>query len=449
MRISLRPESASLLLITWPIFIELFLHIATGSIDVFMLSRVSDEAVAAVGAANQILYFCIILFGLISMGTTVVIAQYVGATKHADASRIGAISISLNLLFGLAVSGAMMLFHTPFLSLFELDEKLVRYGEIYLLIVGGGLFLEAVLLTVSAVIKSYSFTRDVMLVALGINVLNIIGNYLFIFGSFGVPQLGVTGVAISTVVSRLIGLIVIFIILYKRLPVSIRIADYVRVKWSELKKILKIGVPGAGEHLAWQTSQMMILSFISLLGTAALATHIYTFQLLLFIMLFGLAIGQGTEIMIGQMVGAGKKDEAYSQLYRSLWWSLVITVVIVLGFIAFREPLYDLFTDDRKIIASGAALLLFTLVLEPGRTFNIVIIASLRAAGDVRFPVIVGVLSMWGLSVPLAYLLGIHWEMGLLGVYIAFAVDEWLRGLIMFFRWRSKVWMDKSLVDSG
>jgi Na+-driven multidrug efflux pump len=190
---------------------------------------------------------------------------------------------------------------------------------------------------------------------------------------------------------------------------------------------------------------MVIIGFIAALGTTALATHIYTFQLLLFIMLFAIAVGQGTEILIGQMIGAGNKAEAYHRMFDSLKWSLAITLLMVILFVALREPLYDLFTDDSQIIAAGATLLLITIILEPGRTFNLVIINSLRATGDAKFPVIIGILSMWGISVPLAYLFGITLEFGLLGIYLAFVVDEWLRGLLMLFRWRSRVWMRMEL----
>jgi Na+-driven multidrug efflux pump len=112
----------------------------------------------------------------------------------------------------------------------------------------------------------------------------------------------------------------------------------------------------------------------------------------------------------------------------------------------FRYSIIGMFTDDPDIISVGAGIFLLSIVLEPGRTFNMVVINSLRAAGDARFPVLMGVCSMWGVSVPLAYLLGVHWGVGLLGVWIAFAVDEWLRGILMLLRWRSRVWEKKALV---
>jgi Na+-driven multidrug efflux pump len=107
----------------------------------------------------------------------------------------------------------------------------------------------------------------------------------------------------------------------------------------------------------------------------------------------------------------------------------------------------SLFTDNKEIIKTGSTLLLLCLILEPGRTFNLVVINSLRATGDAVFTVKMGVLSMWGIAVPLSYFLGIHYGLGLAGVWIAFITDEWLRGIIMYYRWKSRAWESKVLVQ--
>jgi Na+-driven multidrug efflux pump len=115
----------------------------------------------------------------------------------------------------------------------------------------------------------------------------------------------------------------------------------------------------------------------------------------------------------------------------------------------FAKPLLSIFTDNPEIIKEGTLLLYLTLLLEPGRSFNLVIISSLRAAGDVKFPVVMGVISMWGVSVTLAYLLGIVFELGLAGIWIAFIADEWLRGLFMLARWRKRKWQNKYMVRNA
>ncbi|WP_380024436.1 MATE family efflux transporter [Effusibacillus consociatus] len=440
-------EKLSLFALTWPIFVESFLHMLMGSADTFMLAHVSDEAVAAVGVANQLIFMAIILFGFVAQGTAVVVAQYLGAQKHAEASRVSAISITINLLMGIAISAVIVLFRDQFLHLLKLPSHLVEYAGLYLNIVGGTVFVQALLVTVSSIVRSNGFTRDAMFVSLGMNVVHVFGNYLFIYGAFGVPQMGVTGVAISTAVSRALALVVMFVLMYRRLRYPIAPKDYLNFELQPIKKILRIGIPGAGEHVSYQTSQIMITFFITMLGTAALATRVYALNIMFFIMLFGLSLGQGTQIIVGHKIGAGDKEGAYRQLLQSLKWSLLITIAVVTVVAFFRESLMGIFTKDTEIVAMGASLLLLCIVLEPGRTFNLVVISSLRAAGDAQFPMLMGILSMWGISVPLSYYLGIHLQFGLLGIWMAFAADEWVRGILMYLRWKSRAWEKNVLVE--
>ncbi|WP_260631708.1 MATE family efflux transporter [Neobacillus niacini] len=138
---------------------------------------------------------------------------------------------------------------------------------------------------------------------------------------------------------------------------------------------------------------------------------------------------------------------AYRQLLKSLKYSFSITIVMAIVIALIREPMLGIFTDDNEIISMGGILLLMCLLLEPGRTFNLVVISSLRATGDATISVKVGVLSLWGICVPLAYYLGIHQGLGLPGIWIAFIVDEWFRGITMYFRWKSRVWEKKVLVQ--
>lgn len=133
---------------------------------------------------------------------------------------------------------------------------------------------------------------------------------------------------------------------------------------------------------------------------------------------------------------------------KSLRLAIIISFGTAVLFSLFSEKLMGIFTSNPDIIKVGSVLILLTILLEPGRSFNLVVINSLRAAGDVKFPVYMGILSMWGVSVTLSYVLGIHFGLGLAGIWIAFIADEWLRGLLMLWRWRSRVWVNKSFVSS-
>ncbi|WP_078552308.1 MATE family efflux transporter [Bacillus alkalicellulosilyticus] len=436
----------SLFAITWPIFIEVFLQTLMKFSDVFMLSFVSDEAVAAIGVVNQVLMFMFVLFSFTAMGAGVVVAQYVGAKQPKAVSITAANAITINLLFGIFISVIVVVFRHPFLSLFNLDPTLLAYADIYMIIVGGTLFTQAMILTIFSILQATGATKDVMYVALGMNVLNILGNYVFIFGALGFPQLGVTGVAIATAVCRVLAVVALFWMFYRRIEVRVKFKDYIQLKKEYVKKIMGIGVPSAGEHLSYNTSQMTVLVFITMLGTTALATRIYAQNILMLMVVFSMSMSKGMQIYIGQLVGAGLLDLAYKKMYQGLKVALVVAVVFGTTLALTGEHLFRIFTDDPDVIALGAVILIIGALLEPGRTGNLVIISSLRATGDAKFPVFIGILSMWGISVPLAYVLGITLGFGLIGVWIAFMIDEWLRAIIMFFRWKSQKWRGKVLV---
>ncbi|WP_379138700.1 MATE family efflux transporter [Paenibacillus sp. sgz500958] len=439
-------KKLSLFAVTWPIFIDSVLRMMLGTVDVFMLSRISDKATGAVGLANEIIFFCILMFGFVGIGTSVAVSQYIGAGREKEASRIAALAISMNLIFGILVSILLVFFGKPLLVLMNLDPEQIGIASHYLKIIGGFIWIEALSYAVSSVIRSSGQTKSVMFVTLGVNLIHVTGNYLLIFGNLGFPQWGVTGAAISTVVSRLLGIIVLFVILYRQIRAPIRGKDYVTWNGFYVKQIMSVGLPAAGEHLSWQSQYLMIISFVNMIGFTALNTHVYVMNVSNYFMALAMAIGAGTEIIVGQMVGAGEMKAAYRRLLKSVRISFVLTLVIVSTAAIFRYEIIGMFTKDPNIIALGASIFLLSIVLEPGRTFNIVIINSLRAAGDARFPVLMGVISMWGISVPLAYVLGVHLGIGLFGVWIAFTVDEWIRGIIMLLRWRSRAWEKKALV---
>lgn len=436
----------SLFAITWPLFIEILLYMLMGNADTLMLSQYSDNSVAAVGVSNQILSMVIVMFGFIATGTAILVAQNLGAKMDDDAREVSAVSIGANLVFGLILSAAVFIFSEQLLRLMDLPPELFEEANSYLKIVGGFSFIQSLIMTVSSIIRSYGFTRDIMYVTIGMNVLNVIGNYLFIFGPLGFPVLGVEGVAISTTVSRIIGLLAAIYVLTKRIPGSLPLSMLFSFPKKHLKNLLNIGIPSAGEHLSYNGSQMVITYFIATLGTQALTAKVYTQNVMVFIFLFSIAISQGTQILIGHMVGAKDIENAYKRALKSLKLAIIISIATAALVSFFSKDLLGIFTDNMSIIELGTTLILLTIILEPGRSFNLVLISSLRAAGDVKFPVYMGILSMWGVSVTLSYFLGIYLGMGLVGIWIAFIADEWLRGLLMLWRWKSRVWVKKSFV---
>ena len=434
-------RTLSLFAITWPIFIEQLSHILPGIVDTFMVSHLGDGAVAGLAVANQIVTFFIIVFSFVGIGSAVVLTHHLGGGDRAGAARVAASAIGVNFWLGMVVSVAVWLCSSDMLRLLHLPPSLMPYAQPFLALMGGTLFLESLNIAASAILRAHGRTRDAMLIAVGMNVVNIVLNALLIFGLFGFPRMGVVGTALSTVISRALACAALGWLLHRRLGLTLHPRMALRMSGEALKRILHIGVPAAGENLCWFTSFMVITYFVGQMGEAALATFSYAMQLSMIMMMLGISIGLGTEIMIGHMVGAGEIDAAYRQLLRSLRLGLAVTVVTTCAVVLVARPLFSLFSHDPAIIAGGALLLRVSLLLEPGRTFNLVVINALRATGDARFPILMGACSMWGVAVPLAWLLGLHLGWGLVGVWIAFTCDEWVRGLSMYARWKSRVWV--------
>ena len=431
----------TLLAIAWPIFIEQTLRILIGTVDTFMVSHVSDGAVAALGIANQLVVLALICFNFIGIGASVVITHHVGANDRAGAEKIVTTAIAVNTWIGLAASLVTFLFAAPLLRLMQLPEELMPYAQPFLTLMGGTLFMEAMNTAIGAALRAHGHTRDAMVVTVIQNVLNIGLSCVLLFGLFGAPKMGVTGVALASVASRVVASIIFWVLLDRRLKLMLRAGDFFRLQLARIKRILHIGLPAAGEHMSYWVSLMVITSFAARLGGDSLATMTYTMNVQRLVILFSIALGLGTEILIGRLIGAGDFDEAYRQVLKSIRTGLMISTGAILLVAIFARPLLGLFSHDAAIISGGVLLLRLSVVYEPGRVFNIVGINALRATGDARFPIQIAACSQWLLSVPLCWLFGLRLGWGLPGIWIAMMLEEWLRGLIMYRRWKRRDWL--------
>lgn len=439
-------KKLSLIAITWPIFIETLLRMFLGNVDTFMLSHYSDHAVGAVGIANQVNGMIMLIYTVSSTGTLITISQYLGANKRKKAIEAAATALLINFVFGLVLSVGIVIFAEPLLRLINTPNELMDYAATYLRIVGSVSFIQALLTTTAAIVRSFGKTKVSMYVTMGMNILNVIGNSLFLYGFFGLPVLGVTGVAISTAVSQSLAFLVVFFVIMKRIDIKISFKSMFPFRKHLAKQIIAIGVPSAGESGAYQISQLVITAMINNMGAIAVSTKIYTMNILWFVMLFGIALGQGTQIIVGHHVGAMENDKAYKACLKSLRVSLVIAALMSAVVATFGKTLVSILTNNNDIIQLAGKLLWYSILLEVGRVFNLVVVNALKASGDATFPAVIGIISPWFTSVLICYVLGVQMNWGLVGVWVGLMADEWLRGVIALFRWKARVWEGKSLV---
>lgn len=434
----------SLLALTIPIFLELLLVTVVGNVDTIMLGRYSDSAVATVGGISQVLGIQNVILSFICLGTSILTAQYLGSQNSKGIREVICVSLIMNLVLGTAL-GLLYFFGWEWILVqIKLPKHLISLGEGYFKLVGGLCIFQAITLTCGAAMKSFGNTKQMLYVNVGVNLLNILGNGMFIFGWFGSPILGVTGVGLSTVVSRSLGSIVSVIVMMKYC--NFRLIHFKEFSTKILKNILSIGIPTAGEHLSWSIAQLIILSMVNTMGSINITARTYLTLVSSFIMIFSISLGHGTAIQVGQLVGANDKDLAYVQCLKSTKISFIAAGIVSVIVVLAKVQIMKFFTTDISVLNAAYKVFIWMILLETGRTFNIVIINSLHAAGDIKFPMFIGIFSMFGIAVPLSWLFGIQMELGLVGIWLGNAADEWLRGIAMLWRWNSKKWTKKSFV---
>ncbi|MBQ1194453.1 MAG: MATE family efflux transporter [Lachnospiraceae bacterium] len=434
--------------ITWPIFVETFLFMLLGTVDVFMLSQYSDDAVGAVGVVNQVVGTAGLVFTIITSGTSIICAQYIGAKKNDDEkNRLVGAALQVNSIMGIILSIVMFVFAKQFLNFMELDSELMDEGMAYMCIVGGFVFVQAVGNTFSAILRSYGETKICMVVTVVMNLLNVGLNYILIFGAGPIPSMGVAGAAVSTTISKIVAMVALGIIMFKKVIREFKPKHLFNFNLLELGKILKIGIPSAGESISYNLACIIITKIVSSIGKNAVIANSYISTVTNYNYLFAVAIAQGTAIMIGWKIGAGKKEEAYKLCINSFWKGLAGAMAITFVCIIGGKYILGMFTDNESIIKLAMIIFVIDIINEAGRCANLVIINSLRAAGDVRFPVCAGVFSMWGISVLLSYVFGIVLGWGFAGVWLAKGLDEVVRGIMMYIRWKSKKWQKYSQVE--
>ncbi len=439
-------EKTPLFHLTWPIFVEALLAMLIGNVDSLMLSNYSETAVGGIGNANQILNLLTLAFSIIASATGVVVSQYLGAKLKSKISEIYTVAMFFNLVISVAISIIILIGTSTMFKIMNVPDELLADATSYMKILGGFIFLQACFNTFAQIFRSNGLTKLGMYISLSINILNIAGNYMFLYGPLEFLHLGVSGVAISSVFSRLVAVVIAIICFKKYIDGKISIKYLRPFPKDTLRELIKLGVPTAGENISYNISQIFIMAFVNTLGLVAVNAKVYSSLLSNFSFLYATSAAQATQIIVGHCVGSGNEEGAYRRVLKTLKPAILVSVCIAtIGY--FISPFtFSIFTDNQDVISLGYKVMLVGIILEFGRATNLVIINSMRSAGDVKFPTYLGMISMWGISVLLGYILGIKLNLGLIGIWIAMAMDEWIRAIIVYIRWQKGGWRGKSIV---
>lgn len=441
-------EKTPLMTLAAPMFGELLLNILVNNMDTLMLSHYSETGVGAVGNSNQIMFFLILMFNIIATATSVVVAQYLGAKQYEKMNTIYSLAFIVNFVAGIVLSGIFVACKGPIMELINVPANMRPEAAVYINIVGGTLVFQACYNVMLQILRCNGHAKIGMYISIAINMINIVGNYMFLYGPLKHLEMGVAGVAISTAVARFVALVSAIVFFYVKKIGKMSFSSIRPFPGNMLKEMIKIGLPSAGENMSYNLYQIVLLSFINSMGEDAVNAKVYSQSLISFAMVFSNASAMATQIITGHLVGAGKEDAAYKRVFATLKVSLPITVGLATINWVLSPYTLKLFTANEGIVKMGSFIMLVDIVIEIGRCLNMTFVSSLKAAGDYVYPLVVGLITMWGLGATTGYIMGVALSIGVAGVFMGTATDEFIRGLITMNRWRRGKWRGKAIVKA-
>jgi len=433
----------TVLVLSAPVVLEMFLQTMVGFADTAMVGRLpyGRAALAGVSLANNVYMFVLTLFTAIGTGSTALVARSIGAGDHQAADRVVVQSLICGGLLAITVMLVGVLFPDYALRLMGAEDEAREYGATYLRIISWASVPLFCMELLSGCLRGAGDTRTPMCINSGVNMVNVILNYLLIYGKFGFPEMGVAGAALATSISRVAGAAAMFsLLISRRLKLTLGRVRDVAVDVPLIRRILNIGVPAAVEIGLMRGAQLAFARLVATLGTTAVAAHTIALNCESISFMPGFGIGVAGAAMVAQSVGAGRFKLAERFGRESL--KIALLCMSALGVVLFTVPkvLAGVFIQDPEVIALSAVCLRIVAVSQPALATTMTMSNILRTVGDTRRMLFITMAGFWLIRLPISYVLVMLAGVGLAGAWIGMIADLFFRGVTTFLRFRSGSW---------
>ena len=431
-----------------PIVVEQLLNSFMGMIDTMMVSNVGSEALSGVSLVDSVNNLIVQLFSAMATGAAIVCSHYVGMRDKEGANNAAKqVVISVGVI-ALVITVFGIIFKRQILGIIfgQIEPGVMENAVIYFFFTALSYPFLALFSAGSAIFRSCGNSRYPMTVSVISNVINIIGNYILIF-TF---DMGVTGAAIATLISRIFCMVAVYVALAKPRQ-DIMVNDYMNIRpdWSLIKTILAIGIPSGIENSMFQFGKLAIQSTVSTMGTAVIAAQAMTNILESLNGIFGLGVGMCLMTVVGQCMGAGRKEEArYYIIKLCIIAEVGITISCLLVYAMLRPVTVIAGMESTSAALCIEMMTAITIVKPLIWTGSFVPAYGLRAAGDVKFSMTTSIITMWGCRVALCIFLVRTYNMGPMAVWYGMFADWALRSVIFFSRFLSGKWMKKEVIKN-
>lgn len=429
-----------------PIFLDQILIIIVSIIATMMLSYAGEAAVSGVSLVDMINMLLINVLAALTAGGAVVVSQYIGRKDRDKACNAASQLITISSIISIGITLFVVLFHKSLLKILfgNIEADVMTAATTYFVICGISYPFLAIYDSGAALFRSIGNSRIPMIISIIMNLINMVGNIIGIF----VLHAGVTGVAIASIIARLVAaIIMVYLSLNKNNQVFIRFSEILSWNKEMIKKILNIAIPNGIENGIVQLGRIILISIIASFGTSQIAANGITNSLVMIAISFATAMNFAIVTVVGQCAGAGDYSQGTYYTKKLIKITYIGTLVLSLGEILFLPWILKLYTLSAEVTQLTYILVIihncFAIILWP---ISFTLPNGLRAAGDVRFTMIISISSMFILRISFGYILGVVFNMGVIGVWISMGGDWLIRAIIYIIRFKNGRWKNFKVI---
>ncbi len=424
-----------------PVAIENLLHMSVFIIDAVMVGRLGTEALAAVGLAGTIFFTISMVFSALNVGSSSIIARYIGAREMDKAQIVGSQAIFMALVLGAVVTPCLYFYADKMLILMSAEQRVSDLGKGYLQILGCFFMFRLMILACSGILRGAGDARTPMKVTLIINCINVLFNWLLIFGIGPFPGWGVSGAAWATAIAYTTGTGLLCTKLFTgRCVLHIPIRRVIYVHFESLRRIVRISVPAAIDAFLTQIGFLFFTKIVTILGTVSLAAHQIAVRIEAISFMPGFALAVSTATLVGQSLGAKNANLALLSMRRSCYFALSLMGFFAVIFLIFPGQMAAIFKPEPSVLSLVVACVMIAALEQPALAIYMVYSGGLRGAGDTISPMIITIVGTLCFHVPISYLFGITLGWGLAGVWFGSALDWICRAIAIYILYRRGRW---------
>lgn len=435
----------NVIFLAWPIVLQSLLQVSIGTIDMKMVGSIGPDAIAAVGSGKNIVMLIMVLVMAISTGTTAMVARYIGQGKREEASISAGQSFFMCLLASAFMVPLGLLTNKYSLQLLGVSDNVLRLAEGYMFVFFLTIPLFLLNFIARAIFQGSGDTKTPLLIDIFMNIVNVFFNWLFIFGVWIFPEMGVMGAALGTAISRLLGATLGWgALLSGKFMLQVKIKHMLKPKWDRIYQVVNIGFPAALQGLCRNGSTFFVFAILA--RTAAQSQAITAFaigtNLSQYAIMPGLAVGTAAATLSGMNIGAKKLERAEESGKTCVVIGAGLMMFFALIFVTFAEPLINFFLDkpNDEIVQIGKTFLYILAISEPFHAMTIIFSRTMQGAGYTRYPFIITMVCWLGIRVSLAYILAFVFNLQATGVWIAISTSTIISGILSYYLFRLGKW---------